>query len=235
VVNPRKREGAHKPYRNRVKPFGFLQHAPVVLTQAMRATGVPKINLVAPYGERRWWLNLHDPNGPRYRISAFQSASGDKTLIVGRSYYDFITAHPFHRESKSLGANGAPCETRAVGLLSRRPVCASGKHHVGKEANDLERVEAGLVDDLEEVVAVYKRDQWEEVRQLLKTVPVEQIMAETGYSRRNVFYLRKGSRKPDPGHMPLVLACAARVASNRLSALSRKGHMADVGDGSPVL
>ena len=58
---------------------------------------------------------------------------------------------------------------------------------MSKEANDLERVEVGLIDEPEEVLTVYARVNWEEVRQVPATMPVERIMTETGYNRRQVY------------------------------------------------
>lgn len=159
-------------------------------------TGIPKLNLVAPYGERRWWINLHDPEGPRHRIVTYQPTSGEEVVVVGRTYKDLVKAHPFHPEPKSLGHYGLPCHKATVGLLSRRPIIATEKRYIGKEANELEWVEAGLVDELEEVLTVYERDSWEEVRAILATMPVARVIAETGYNRRQVYYLLNGQRRP---------------------------------------
>ncbi len=182
-----------KPIAGWGKPFGFLQHAPIAPALG-RPTGLPAsipwINLVAPYGERRWWVNLHDPDGPRHRIVTYQPTSGDGITVMGRIYGDLIAAHPHHPEPKCSRTNGVPCHEMTIGLMARRPVISLEKRYVRKEANELERVEAGLVDELEEVLTIYEQDRWEEVRQDLKTIPVERIMAETGYSRRQVYYLR---------------------------------------------
>ena len=60
-----------------------------------------------------------------------------------------------HPEAKSLGPDGRVCRRTTRGLLARRPVEASLIHHIGKEANRLEDVEAGLVGDLDEVLTEY--------------------------------------------------------------------------------
>lgn len=72
-------------------------------------------------------------------------------MLVGRSYGDLIAAHLYHREAKSLGPDGVSCHQRTVGLLSRRSVVATDTVVIGKEANELEQVETGIVDELEEV------------------------------------------------------------------------------------
>ncbi len=210
AADPKKPDGDQKSYRDQVKPFGFLQHAPLGpgLGRPVGTVSAAKLNLVAPYGERRWWINLHDPEGPRHRIVTYQPTSGEEVVVVGQTYGDLIGAHPFHPEPKSLGPDELPCHKGTVGLLSRRPMIANEKRYVGKEANELERVETGLVDELKEVLTVYERDNWDEVRRVLAAMPVEWIMAETGYSRRQAFYVKSGKRRPSYQRLPAVLAAA---------------------------
>jgi len=190
AIDPKKPDGARKSYRNRVKPFGFLQHAPLASGLRQGGEGGVKLNLVAPYGERRWWVNLHDPAGLPMRVVPFQPSSGDSTTLVGRSYADLIAAHPFHPEAKRLGPAGQPCTQQTAGLLGRRPVMTRRKLVIGKEANELEQVETGLIDALEDVQTVYEPDRSEELREQLRAMSVKEAMALTGFSRRKVFYLR---------------------------------------------
>ena len=196
AVNPKKPDGRQKVYSARVKPFGFLQHAPLApgLRQAM-SDGRTRCNLVAPYGERKWWVNLRDPEGPRYRVVTYQPSGGDASVLMGRSYGDLIASHPWHPEAKSLGPDGLPCHQRTVGLLGRRPVIATDIAVIGKEANELEQVETGLIDTLEDVQTIYRRDRSEEVREMLRGISVKEAMELTGLRRRQVFYLRSGERQ----------------------------------------
>ena len=195
AVDPRKPEGAQKSYPDRVKPFGFLQHAPLApgLRQAGESSG--KVNLVAPYGERRWWANLHDPAGERVRVVPYQPSAGGGAVLVGRSYEDLIAAHPFHPEAKSFGPDGVPCHRRSAGQLGRRPVVVTNTVVIGKEANELEQVESGLIDELEEVQTIYRADRSDALREQLRGMSVREAMALTGLSRRQVFYLRSGERR----------------------------------------
>lgn len=195
AVDPRKPEGAQKPYPDRVKPFGFLQHAPLAPGLRPVGQGSGKVNLVAPYGERRWWVNLHDPEGERVRVVPYQPSASDSAVLVGRSFGDLIAAHPFHSEAKSLGVDGVPCHQRSVGLLGRRSVVATETVVIGKEANELEQVETRLVDELEAVQTVYRRDRSDALREQLRGMSVREAMALTGLSRRQVFYLRSGERR----------------------------------------
>jgi hypothetical protein len=198
AVNAKKPNGAQRPYGERVKPFGFLHHAPLDQTigGARRSMRTSKHNLVAPYGDHCRWINLREPDGEPFRLVTYQPSSGDLQVLVGRTYNDLIAMHPFHPEPKSLGADSAPCHERTVGLLTRRPIVAIKRLHVGKEANELERVEAGLVDEVEQVLNVYEQDRREELREQLRSMSVKEGMAFTRYSRRQVFYMRASHRKP---------------------------------------
>jgi hypothetical protein len=199
AAHPAKRNGKEKPYPDQVKPFGFLHHAPLA-PGLQQAAGSAKHNLVAPYGERRWWVNLHEPEAAPARVVTYQPSPGDSSVLVGRSYADLIAAHPFHPEAKSLGPDGLPCHERTMGLLHRRPVMATEITVIGKEANELEQVESGVVDEFEDVQAIYRQDRSEEVRERLRTMTIKEAMALTRFSRRKVMYLRAGMRpKTHPG------------------------------------
>ncbi len=202
ALDPKNLGEAQKPYRRRVKPFGFLQHAPLAagLREAADA-GSAKRNLVAPYGERKWWVNLHAPEAALSRVVPYHQSTGDTSVLVGRNYGDLMDAHPFHPETKSLGSDGLPCRQRTTGLLNRRPVVATETVVIGKEANELEQVETGLIDELEDVQTVYRRDQSEQMRERLRGMSVKEAMVLTGLSRRQVFYLRSGQRKSRRSHL----------------------------------
>jgi hypothetical protein len=200
--DPKNRRGVQKPYPHRVKPFGFLQHAPLPPSLREATAGSNKnCNLVAPHGERKWWVNLHEPNGKRVRVVPYQPSAGNTAVLVGCGYDDLIAAHPYHPEAKSLGPDGLPCRQRTIGLLDRRPVIGTEIIVIGKEANDLEQVETGLIDDLEvEVQMVYKRDRSEARRERLRGMSVKEAMEFTGLSRRQVFYLRSRQRRSSTEH-----------------------------------
>lgn len=194
ALDSKKPEGPRKPYREQVKPFGFLQHAPLASGLRQGGEGSGKLNLVAPFGERRWWINLHDPAGLSRRVVPYQSSSGDSTTLVGRSYADLAVAHPFHPEAKRLGPDGQPCTHQTAGLLGQRPVLTERKLVIGKEANELERVETGLIDALADVQTIYEPDRSKELRETLRGMTIKEGMELTGLSRRQVFYLRSGNR-----------------------------------------
>ena len=73
--------------------------------------------------------------------------------------------------------NGRPCTGDTIGLLRRRHVCPSWIEHIGKEANRLEEVERGDVQD------------WVEVLERLLRMP---------------FYVSPGWLRLDPAFRPLA-------------------------------
>jgi U3 small nucleolar RNA-associated protein 14 len=67
--------------------------------------------------------------------------------------------------------------------------------HVGKEANEFELVQAGLVDVEENVLTTYERDLWEDLQLIVAKMSVEEIIQITGYSRRMAYMVMRGERK----------------------------------------
>jgi hypothetical protein len=207
-----------KPYAEQVKPFNFLHHAALDPVHG-RPLGWPKdvpFNLVAPYGERTRWINRHEPNGQRYRVSVNPNHTAHADTVLGRSYRDIIEAHPYHPESKSLGPDGQPCHSQTVGVLRRRTVRVSAVRYIGKEANELEQVDAGLVDTLDEIQTVYDRGFDHDLARVLAEIPTKDLVRETGYSARAMRRIRSGERCPSPERLPILLSIAARKARQHL-------------------
>jgi hypothetical protein len=98
------------------------------------------------------------------------------------------------------GLRGVPCPAPAIKKwLSYEGfwgdgdyVIATSRRFIGKKANELEQVDAGLVDELEKVQTVYERAKRDELRQVLRSMSMQEGMKLTGYSRRNVCYIRSG-------------------------------------------
>ena len=105
-----------------------------------------------------------------------------------------------------LEPNGAPCRQRIVGLLGRRPVVATDSVVIGKEANELEQVKTGLIDEIEDVQTDYWRDRSEELREQLRGMSVKGAMDLTGLSRRQVFYLRSNQRQLIPKQLLAIFS-----------------------------
>ena len=67
-----------------------------------------------------------------------------------------LREYRLHPEHKFNGPDGQRCRYLTRGLLQRRPVYAAGPVHlIGKEANKLDEVQAGLHGHLTDVVTNY--------------------------------------------------------------------------------
>ena len=97
-------------------------------------------------------------------------------------------------------------------MLSRRYLEIADIVHIGKEANDLELVQAGLVTDEDSVLSIYLPDPWEIVQKVMAEIPAERISRETGCMLRFAQYLRAGDRRPSIDRFPIFLKLAAKFA-----------------------
>jgi hypothetical protein len=61
-----------------------------------------------------------------------------------RTYNDTLLRYRVHPEPKSLSRDGQTCTTTTSGPLTRRPVTAESLTYIGKEANDIDEITAGI-------------------------------------------------------------------------------------------
>ncbi|MFN0153442.1 MAG: hypothetical protein ACKVUT_03605 [Gaiella sp.] len=202
-----------KPYAEQVKPYGFL------LVSHPTPGGIPHGNdedrfaLVAPHeaDPRRWldleWRNLYDPTGPSYTLdtSTVVERSGHSLgpRVVGvQTYRHVLDRYRTLPEYKSLSADGTRCRRQTAGLLVRRPVEATKWTHIGKEANLLDQVAAGIVSGEEETTTTYRdptHDEWDEIYlPVLRTLNVRETAAAVGADPSTITLLRRGDRRPRP-------------------------------------
>jgi hypothetical protein len=133
--------------------------------------------------------------------------------VVGvKTYRDVLVAYRTHPEPKSLGPDGRPCTLRTVGLMSRRPVQARTITHIGKEANLLEEIQAGLVGDEEQVLAEYidvRRDPWTRlVLPVLREFSLRFVAGKTGLGVATIHELVAGRAKPQAASRARLTAFA---------------------------
>jgi hypothetical protein len=83
---------------------------------------------------------------------------------------------------------------------------ATEKRHVGNGADEPERVEAGVVDELKGVLTASERDRSGELRGRPRTMAAKEGVAIIESSRREVYRLRSGQRKAGPGRLDATLA-----------------------------
>jgi hypothetical protein len=113
---------------------------PKLLTALPDGVAPDRFCLVAPAGERRHFVNRHDSKGPIY------TAGVDFTP---KTYADLIAGYDLHPERKFAAPDGQPCRPETKGLLHDLPLVVSTIRHVGKEGNELEAHQAGLVTESE--------------------------------------------------------------------------------------
>jgi hypothetical protein len=218
LLRPFKQMNRRKHYQQQVKPFNFLS------TCHVRPFGHPygstpeRFQLIAPYetDSRRWlkigWIDRY--SGNTYRIRTTGDHGTRKTARV-KTYGDVIEEYEFHPESKCADASGQPSGKQSVGLLQRRHVRIDSISAIGKESNNLEEVEAGLVHDEQNVYTEYtdrRRDYWSrEVVPALQKLPLKLWERESGgKSRRILIDARRGRRRPHRRNQELLIAIARR-------------------------
>lgn len=200
TLDPFERLDAGKPYAERIKPFNFMLAAHIPDFAAPPPEEDPyRFQLLAPW-ERDpslWagleWVNKYATDGRTYALASGNSPTPAEAARV-QSYADVLAEYRVHPEPKSLAPNGKPAGWHGIGLLARRPVTATRLVHVGKESNELESREAGLVHDLEEVVNEYvTSDRWQDyVLPILRNLSRSQLR-EWGLSGANVSRVKAGS------------------------------------------
>ena len=153
-----------RPYSERVKPSNFMLVAHVAPFGLPSGADPARFRLVAPYEPiaSQWpslpWCNLYDATGQIYTTTTrpFLGERGEPEEVRVQTLRDVLRDYRTHPEAKSLGPRGEVCTRSTVGLLIRRPIAAATIHHIGKEANRLEEVNAGIVGDLGEVLNEYQ-------------------------------------------------------------------------------
>jgi hypothetical protein len=189
-----------KRYEDSVKPFNSMEHVPLADRFLFSSGEANPLCLVSPASsippEKREWFDIHRPEVGPYRVVAWPRESYDRTTVLGLSYGGLIHDHISHAEAKSLGPDESPCHKKTTGLLSRRPIDIAGVIHIGKEANELELVQAGLIGTEDEVTLRYERDPWDLLQSIVAQLPVDAIMQATGYSQSMAYRLRRGERRP---------------------------------------
>lgn len=138
------------------KPANFIVSAHVAHLGHPTDVDPTRFHLIGSFtSDARQWLNMtwiDQYSGASYHIST--GRSDDQTARV-QSYRDVFADYCVHPESKSAALDGTPCDRRTVGLLQRRHVGALDIAYIGKEANELDAVDAGLVHDANEVLTIY--------------------------------------------------------------------------------
>jgi hypothetical protein len=160
-------------YRDKIKPFNFMLTAQGATFGHPSGAEPEHVQLIAPWQSNalEWdgieWL-VRDRPGQTYRaITGRGPAPGEVPI---KTYRDVLTDYRNHPEAKSLAPDSVRAGWHSRGLLKRRRVIATRIHYIGKESNELEDAEAGLLPDLADRQVEYedpRQDEWERLRQVL--------------------------------------------------------------------
>jgi hypothetical protein len=220
VIRPLGKLNGGKAYPNQIKPFNFL------LTCQVKPLGIPKgadpehFHLIAPYSNdpaqwlRNDWIDQY--SGYSYRI-ATTGHSGTRRAALVKTYGDVLCEYEFHPEAKCADAAGKPCDKQTIGLLQRRHICVEIVRFIGKESNQLEAVDAGLVHSDGEVYTVYVdkiRDEWTlKILPALRQMPLALLIRESGMSKRALLDIRAGRSRPHLSNRTHLLAILRKLAA----------------------
>lgn len=148
----------NRPYRDQIKPWGFLAMAHPHGYERARVGG-PR-SLIAPFDrdpDRRAvtaWIDRDRPDQPGRLVRTVGLHEIREDTVAVLSYGDYFQQYRQHPESKATDpADGKPCHTWTRGLLQPQRVWATGVLRVGKESNRLASAEQP--DDPKEQVIEY--------------------------------------------------------------------------------
>jgi hypothetical protein len=197
-------------YATSLKPFNFIEHIPVSSMMLKLAQREETFCLISPASEllptQRKWVNIRDQNNEVYWIRHPHRKYLDGRTLTGLTFRELIDRHGQQPESKFLSNKGENCRILTRGLLIRRKVKVAEVLHIGKEANEIDKVQAGLVDSEDEVLLTYEKDLWETMQPILAKLPTRLILDQTGYSRSMVYALKSGERRPSTQKLEILIA-----------------------------
>jgi hypothetical protein len=140
--------------------------------------------------------------------------TGGRRVARVKTYGDVIEEYEWHPETKCADAAGKPCTKQTVGLLHRRCIRLDHIVYIGRESNQLEEVEAGLLRASDGVYVEYqdpRRDYWRErVIPALKALSLKSWQRDTGKSSAVLIDARSGRRRPQAKHCALLISYARR-------------------------
>jgi hypothetical protein len=146
-----------RPWAEQVKPFNFMLVAHVA--RGDRPIGAEDdFQLVAPYANQpdQWtsleWIDRTDPAGAAWRFSTGDATDDEARTVVVQTYADVLWAFRKHPEAKYNDSHGQSCTGVTVGALHRRDVRPRAISYIGKEADKIDEVQAGLITDIAEVL-----------------------------------------------------------------------------------
>jgi DNA-binding transcriptional regulator YiaG len=205
-----------KSYAKQVKPFNFLLSVSVnAFERPPKASEQGGFHLIAPYSSkpaewlRFFWMDLY--TNDRYRIRSKDHS--DRAAIRVQTFDDILERFRNHPEAKSADSEGNPSDEKTIGLLGRLHVHVLSILHIGKESNQIEQQEEGVL--LSDPQVVYSEEgDWEMIRSQLGRVSISRLARLSGVSERRLREYRQGDRKPSPKRLEAIAAALGRVLGN---------------------
>jgi hypothetical protein len=162
LLAPFRERNDGRKYAEQMKPFNFILIVQIAPRGYPEGVDPTCFLLIAPYERNpQKWLRMKYTDrhsGEQYYITT-DSASGLASRERARvwCYADVFDRYEWHPESKSAAPDGSVCERDTCGLLGRRHVVVdvSTIARIGRESNEYEEIEAGAVDDWDDVLNVY--------------------------------------------------------------------------------
>lgn len=207
-----------KDYPQQIKPFNFLQSCHVMPMGHPPGIDPARFHLIAPYetDPSEWdklrWIDQY--SGKSFRISTSGHYSSRLTARV-KTFGDVISEYAFHAEPKCADWEGNVCEKATRGLLQRRHVRIGRIRFIGKESNELEEIDAGLIHSADDAYTEFidpSRNDWErKIRPALKKISISTLCKETVFSRRALINWRTGKSRPHPNNLGRLVDSLRRI------------------------
>jgi hypothetical protein len=220
-----------RPYAQRIRPFGFF------ITPTVRAFDVPlgraghPFRLVAPFEtDGATWVDgtyIDIYTGNTYAIS---TQTYDEQTALVQTYRQIAAAYIAHPDPKRLGPDGRVCCTDTTGLLGPRHIDAFHVEQLGKEANKLEQVQAGLAHQADEVYTRYQAPRRDPFTRLalpvLRTMPREDLLAAEILEESQLREVLAERARPHPDARTKLMNLAVGHARSQLRTTGRDdiGH-----------
>jgi hypothetical protein len=203
VLKPLAQMNAGKTYAGQLKPFNFLLSCHVSPFGHPTGTDAEKFHLITSYESdpRKWsekeWIDQY--SGETYQITT-TGQHGTRQSARIKTIGEILIEYEFHPEPKCADSDGAACTKQTVGLLQRRHIQVALLKYVGKESNNLEDVESGLIHSAKAVYTEYsdrRRDEWQtKILPALKKPPLALLVKNIDMSRRALIDARAGRSRP---------------------------------------
>lgn len=193
---------AGRPYADQIKPANFMVAATIDPLGLPPGVDPGSIRLVSTYSRTAsgttQWINLYNPDAGAIPITTEWDCGANHAVRI-KTYAQAVREYARHPEAKFLDHRGKPCDRTSRGLLHRDHITAERRVIIGKEANRIDEVEAGVL-SADEATNVYDDGTETHLRQIvlpaLDHLSDHQIARQVGSDHRNVGRIRREGQQP---------------------------------------